>query len=74
MYKEFISQVHMYEEVIRILSKGYLPKSLLLPSKLCKILRKVKKAIQKTNQDYEIVVRRLHIYFDMKLVTFGIER
>ena len=45
MYKEFISQLHMYEKVIRILSKGYLPISLLLPSRLQEILSEVKKAI-----------------------------
>ena len=34
MYKEFNSQLYMYAKVIRILSKGYLPISLLTPSKL----------------------------------------
>ena len=74
MYKEFISQLHMYEKVIRILSKGYLPISLLPPSKLQEILRKVKKAIQKMNPDYILVIKRLHLYYDMKLVTFVIDR
>ena len=39
MYERFISQLKMYS--IRILSKGYLPISLLLPSKLSKILQEV---------------------------------
>ena len=30
-------------------------------------------AIAKTNQDYEIVLNRLYLYYDMKLVTFGID-
>ena len=34
MYKEFNSQLHMYAKVIEILSKGYLPISLLPASKL----------------------------------------
>ena len=27
-----------------------------------------------TNPDYDIVVRKLHLYYNMKLVTFGIDR
>ena len=26
------------------------------------------------NPDYDIVMKRLHLYYDMKLVTFGIDR
>ena len=73
-YEEFISQLCMYEKGIRILSKGYLPISLLPPLKLWEILGEVKKAIQKTNPDYDIVIKRLYLYYDMKLVTFGIDR
>ena len=42
-------------------------------SKLEKILQQVKLAITKSNQDYEIVLNRLYMYYDMKLVTFGID-
>ena len=51
----------MYAKVIRLLSKGYLPISLLPPSKLQEILDKVKKAIWITNPDYDIVIKRLHL-------------
>ena len=74
MYKKFIRQLHIYEKVIRILPKGYLPISLLPPSKLHEILSGVKKAIQKMNPDYDIVIKRLHLYYDMKLATFGIDK
>ena len=73
MYERFINQLRMYAKVIRILSKGYLPISLLLPSKLNKILQEVKVALQTTNRNYDLVTRRLHLYFDMKLVMFGID-
>ena len=53
--------------------KGYLLISLLPPSQLQEILGKVKKAIQNTNPDYDIVIKRLHLFYDMKLVTFGID-
>ena len=58
---------------IRVLSKGYLPISLLPPSKLQEILTKVKKITQITDPDYDIVIKRLHLYYDMKLVTFSID-
>ena len=73
MYEEFINQLCIYAKVIRILLRGYLPISLLPPLKLQEILE-VKKAIQTTIPDYDIVIKRLHLYYDMKLVTFGIDR
>ena len=73
MYERFINQLKMYSQVIRVLSKGYLPISLLLPSKLNTILQEVKEALQVTNRDYDLVIKRLHLYYDMKLVTFGID-
>ena len=30
--------------------------------------------LTKTSPDYDIVVKRLHLYYNMKLVTFGIDR
>ena len=51
--------------------KSYLPISLLPPSKLQEILGEVKKTIQTTNPDYDIVIKRLHLYYDMKFITFG---
>ena len=62
----------MYANVIRVLSKGYLPISLLLPVKLQEILKEVKRAIHISNPDYSVVNRRLHVYYDIKLVTFEI--
>ena len=73
MHDEFITQLQMYAKVIRILSKGYLPISLIPPSKLQEILNAVKNMIQTTNPDYNLVIKRLHIYYDMKFVTFGID-
>ena len=57
MYDKFISQLLMYARAIRVLLKGYLPLSLLPPSKLQEMLGEVKKAIQITNPDYDIVIK-----------------
>ena len=73
MYERFIEELKSYSKVIRVLSKGYLPVSLLLPSKLQKILNEVRMAITKSNKDYDLVLTRLYLYYDMKLVTFGID-
>ena len=56
------------------MAKGYLPISLVTPSKLREILNEVKTAKQKTNPDYDLVIDRLHLYYDMQLVTFGINK
>ena len=73
MYERFIEELKLYSRAIRVLSKGYLPISLLPPSKLEKILREVRIAIAKSNKDYDLVSTRLYLYYDMKLVTFGID-
>ena len=72
VYEKFISQLQMYVNVIRVLLKGCLPISLLPPLKLQEILDEVKKAIQSSNPDYDVVIKWLHLYYNMKLVTFGI--
>ena len=74
LYKELITQLHIYTTSIRILVKGYLPISLINPSKLREILNNVKSAIRKTNQDHNLVIDRLHLYYDMQLVTFVIDK
>ena len=38
------------------------------------ILSEVKIAVRKTNPGYDLVIERLHLYYDMKLVTFGIDK
>ena len=60
--------------VIRILAKGYLPSTLIPPSRLQYILAEVKRSLQQTNPDYTLVFGRLHLYYDMPLMTFGVDR
>ena len=62
MYQRFIEELKLYTKAIRVLSKGYLPISLLPPSKLEKILREVRMAIAKSNKDYDLVLTRLYLY------------
>ena len=73
MYERFLEEFKMSSKAVRILSKGYLPISLLPPSKLERILSEVKVAVSKTNKDYDLVLTRLYLCYAMKLVTFGID-
>ena len=56
------------------LANGYHPISLIMPLKLKEILDALKTTIQTTNPDYDLVIKRLCLYYDMKLITFGIGR
>ena len=64
MYERFINQLWMHTKVIWVHLKE---------SKLHKSLGEVKKAIQITISDYDIVIKWLHLYYDMKLVTYSID-
>ena len=66
LYRELITQLHIYASAIRILAKGYLSISLVTHSKLREILNEVKTAIQTTNPDYDLVIDRLHLYYNMQ--------
>ena len=68
LYKERIPQLHIYTMAISILAKGHLPISLITPLKLKEILNIVRTTVRKTNPDYDLVIKRLHLYYNMKLV------
>ena len=72
LYRELINQLHIYASVIRIVTKGYLPNTLVTPLKLKEILSEVRKTMQATNPDYDLIIDRLNLYYDMQLLTFGI--
>ena len=54
--------------------KGYLPNTLIKPANVQEILAEVKKKLKITNPDYDLALDRLHLYYDMPLVTFSIDR
>ena len=74
MYERFINKLKCYSKAICVLLKGYLPISLIPPSKLEAILQQVKTTLAKTNKNYDLVLNKLYLYYDMKLVTFGIDQ
>ena len=56
------------------MTKGYLPNTLITPVKLKEILKEVRNTLRTTNPDYGLVIDRLHLHYDMQLVTFGINK
>ena len=52
LYRELITQFWIYVSAVRILAKGYLPNTLVAPSKLKEILSEVKTALQTSDPDY----------------------
>ena len=70
----FINELKSYSKAVCVLSRGYLPISSIPPSQLETILQQVKAALAKTNKNYDLVLNRLYLYYDMKLVTFGIDQ
>ena len=74
LYRELVTQLCTYVSAIRVLVKGYLPNTLIKPAKLQEILTEVKQTLQITNPDYDLVLDRLHLYYDMPLITFGIDK
>ena len=74
LYRELLTQLHTFVSAIKVLAEGYLPNTLIKPAKLQEILTEVKKTLQITNPDYDLVLDRLHLYYDMPLVTFGIDK
>ena len=63
----------MYTSAIRMLAKGYLPNTLITPEKLQGILHEVRNTLQVTNPYYDLVIDRLHLYYDMQLATCGLD-
>ena len=65
LYRGFITQLWIYTSAIRILAEGYLPNTLVTTSKLQEILKNVKTALQATNPEYDLVIDKLHPYYNM---------
>ena len=60
LYRELITQLHIYASAIRVLAKGYLPNTLITLVKLKEILKEVRNTLRTTNPDYDLVIDRLH--------------
>ena len=72
LYDELERVLREFLSAVRILSKGYLPASLFPPTILCRITSNALQMVQKKNPDYVLTIKHVMEYYDMKMVTFGV--
>ena len=72
LYDELERVLREFLSAVEILSRGYLPASLFPPSTLCRITSNALQMVQKKNPDYVLTIKHVTEYYDMKMVTFGV--
>ena len=72
LYDELERVLREFLSAVRILSKGYLPASLFPPTILRRITSNALQMVQRKNPDYVLTIKHVTEYYDMKMVTFGV--
>ena len=72
LYDELERVLRVFLSAVGILSKGYLPASLFPPTVLHRITSNALQMVQKKNPDYVLTIKHITEYYDMKMVTFGV--
>ena len=72
--ENLIHELRLLLRSIAILSKGYLPPQLFTPTDIVKISQEALKLVQKRHPDYVLAIPQASSYYDMRLVTFGIDK
>ena len=72
LYDEMERVLREFLSAVRILSKGYLPASLFPPTILHRITSNTLQMVQKKNPDYFLMIKHVTEYYNMKMVTFGV--
>ena len=73
MYQALIGKTQDLINAISTLSKGYLPIELFPFSTLAMMTEEVAQMVRQTHPEYILAIEDLTLYYDMKLVTFGID-
>ena len=73
LYEALETELNLVLRSIAILSKGYLPPQLFPPTTLVKISQKAIAMIKNKNPDYVLALPHITDYYDMRLVTFGLD-
>ena len=71
--ENLIHELRLLLRSIATLSKGYLPPQLFTPTDIVKISEDALKLVQKRHPDYVLAIPQASSYYDMRLVTFGID-
>ena len=73
LYEALETELNLLLRSIAILSKGYLPPQLFPPTTLVKISQRASAMIKTQNPDYVLALPHITDYYDMRLVTFGLD-
>ena len=73
LYEALVRELKLLLRSIAILSKGYLPPQLFPPTTLVDISQKAIAMIKSRNPDYVLALPHITDYYDMRLVTFGLD-
>ena len=73
LYEALETELNLLLRSIAILSKGYLPPQLFPPTTLVKISQKAIAMIKTQNPEYVLALPHITDYYDMRLVTFGLD-
>ena len=74
IYTPLLKELDALIKAISVLSKGRLPVEIYNPDRLDQILKEVKAMLQKDHENFKLALPHLTHYYDMKLVTFGIQK
>ncbi len=73
MYQALTGKTQELLSAISTLSKGYLPIEIFPFSTLAMMTEEVAQMVRQTHPEYILAIEDLTLYYDMKLVTFGID-
>ena len=73
LYEALETELRLLLRSIAILSKGYLPPQLFPPRTLVDISQKAIAMIKNQNPDYVLALPHITDYYDMRMVTFGLD-
>ena len=71
--ENLISELRLLLRSIAILSRGYLPPQLFSPTDIVRISQAALSMIKNKHPDYVLAIPQVSSYYDMRLVTFGID-
>ena len=71
--ENLISELRLLLRSIAILSRGYLPPQLFSPTDIVRIPQAALKMVKQGHPDYVLAIPQASSYYDMRLVTFGID-
>ena len=71
--ENLISELRLLLRSIAILSRGYLPPQLFSPTDIVRISQAALQMVKQEHPDYVLAIPQASSYYDMRLVTFGID-